>query len=340
MPFDIQPWEAIARNYGDTILLGNGASMAVSNSFSYASLVSHAHDHGFLTEDAHRLFDFFQTTDFELILRIVWQASHVNRSLAIPDQQTHAAYVRVRESLIETVRNIHPEYNEISGHLPLIYQFLKQFNTVVSLNYDLLVYWAATYGLDFRDQHSFKDCFIGGVFDSDWQRFREPIYGDVSTTLVFYPHGSLVLGRNVIEQEGKIHNQGVGLLDAILQQWRAEQVVPLFVSEGTWQQKTTAIQNSYYLSTVYREVLGARRHSLVVYGWGFGEQDIHLLQRMKDSWIRRVAVSVYRGNQAYCNRVFETIHAELGANVFVEFFDSESPGCWIYPPAARPGLVL
>jgi hypothetical protein len=105
----------------------------------------------------------------------------------------------------------------------------------------------------------------------------------------------------------------------------------LFVSEGTWPQKVASIQNSYYLSTVYREVLKSQRDTLVVYGWGFAEQDIHLLQRMKDTGINRVAVSVFRGDQAYCNRVFQTIRDELGAHVEVEFFDSESPGCWIHP---------
>ena len=43
-----------------------------------------------------------------------------------------------------------------------------------------------------------------------------------------------------------------------------------------------------------------------------------------------VAVAVFRGDQAYCNRVFQAIRDTLGWHVEVEFFDSESPGCWIY----------
>ena len=88
-----------------------------------------------------------------------------------------------------------------------------------------------------------------------------------------------------------------------------------------------AIKNSYYLSTVYREVLRCERETLVIYGWGLGEQDIHLLRRMRDTGIRRVAVSVYGGDQIYCNRVFPIIRDALGA-VLVEFFDSQSIGCW------------
>lgn len=72
----------------------------------------------------------------------------------------------------------------------------------------------------------------------------------------------------MLEQEFKIHNAGEGLLEAILEEWRSEQAVPLFVSEGTMQQKVSSIQNSYYLSTVYREVLTSQRPSLTILGWG------------------------------------------------------------------------
>lgn len=71
MPYEIAPWEAISENYGCTVLLGNSASISFSPSFSYASLLQHAVDQHLLPQDAQRLFDFFQTNDFELVLRIV-----------------------------------------------------------------------------------------------------------------------------------------------------------------------------------------------------------------------------------------------------------------------------
>ena len=331
MPYPIVPWMQIAPHYHrDTILLGNGASIAVSPDLDYGSLLAYALRAGLLTDDVNQLFQFFRTSDFELILRLVWQASNVNRSLQIPDNRTHQAYLRVRECLIQAVRDVHPEYEQVSDQLPNMYQFLKRFDTVLSLNYDLLVYWTMTYGLDIRDGHLFEDCFRGNrMFDDAWWRFRDPLF-ERTNTLVFYPHGSLALCRNVVEQEFKIHNAGEGLLEAILEQWRSEQVVPLFVSEGTMQQKVSSIQNSYYLSTVYREVLTSRRSTLTLLGWGLGEHDRHILKRMRGTGIQRVAVSVYRGNQVYCNYAYQVIQDDLGP-VPVDFFDSESPGCWIHP---------
>ncbi|WP_407315447.1 DUF4917 family protein [Pseudomonas sp. nanlin1] len=328
MHYAIQQWQAIANNYRGTLILGNGASIAVSRSFSYQSLLEHARTNELIAPDVEQLFDFFDTEDFELILRIVWQASNVNRSLQIPDERTHAAYLRVRDCLIESVRAIHPEFDQVSGHLPSIYQFLKHFDTVASLNYDLIVYWAMMDGRDSDYSHEIKDCFgAGGLFQDNWFRLRTPIRGRLSTTLVFYPHGSLVLCRDRVEQEHKIHSDGAALLEAILNLWQTETVVPLFVSEGTREQKVSAIQNSYYLSSIYREVLASRRYTLVIYGWGLWEQDLHILRRMRFTGIRRVAVSVYRNDQNYCSRVYALLQEVLGA-VRIEFFDSESPGCW------------
>ena len=331
MPFRIYEWDEIASDYSGTLLLGNGASISIDDRFGYGSLIEYARKNGLLTEDVQQLFQFFHTFDFELVLRLVWQASNVNRSLLIPDDRTHAAYIRVRECLIQSVRDVHPEYHEVSEYMPTIYSFVKNFQTVLSLNYDLILYWAIMYGLNVSDRHSLKDCFINGEFTDDWSRLSYSIYGNISTTLVFYPHGSLVLARNIVESEYKITGNGNDLLESILQTWQTEQYVPLFVSEGTWQQKVNSIHNSSYLNTIYREVLTSLSPDLVIYGWGLREQDLYILRRIAMSHVRRVAVSVYGNDQAYCNRVNHTIKQILGFQTQVEFFHSNSPGCWNNP---------
>ncbi|MCL6742321.1 DUF4917 family protein [Kosakonia sp. R1.Fl] len=329
MPFRIYNWVEIANDYNrGSLLLGNGASMAIDDRFGYSSIIEYARDHGLLTDDIEQLFCFFNTADFELVLRLVWQASNVNRSLRIPDERTHAAYVRVRECLIQSVRDIHPEHQEISRDLPAIYNFIKRFSTVISLNYDLIIYWAIMYGTRINDNHLLKDCFVSRRFYENWRNLRESFFYGQSVTLVFYPHGNLVLCRNNVEAEFKITNHEHGLLETVLREWQSEQVVPLFVSEGTAWQKINSIQNSSYLNTVYREVLTSLEDHLVIYGWGLWPQDEYILQRIVSSGIRKIAVSVYRNDQAYCNRVYDTIIRILGVNVQVDFFNSESPNCW------------
>jgi len=330
MPHKINQWSDIAEKYGDTLLLGNGASVAVDNSFSYASLLDRALTEKLISNDVQQIFDFFNTKDFELVLRTVWQATNINRAVKIEDKRTQEAYENVRDALIRAVREVHPDYDAVTHHFPAICQFLRNFKTVVSLNYDLIVYWTMMYGNALRNGHSFKDCFVGGEFRDDWMELREPIRGDQSVTLVFYPHGILTLSRDKAEEERKIHGGDARLLDAILSRWESEEVVPLFVSEGTWKQKVSAIRNSYYLSTVYREVLTSDHPTLTIYGWGLGEQDVHILDRMKGAGIKSVAISVYQNRQADCNHALEVIADKLGADVEVEFFGSGSEGCWIH----------
>jgi len=334
MAYAIKQWEEVAPNYcGGTLVLGNGASIAVSPRFNYKNLLEHAQQANLLPGDVHRLFQLFGTNDFELILRRVWQANNINIALGIPDEGTHRAYLNVRSCLIKAVCSVHPERDEIKDCLPNIYEFIKRFDTVVSLNYDLLVYWAATYGLSFRDGHSFKDCFINdGAFSNHWKSLRTPYspYSEESVTLVFYPHGNLILCRNAFDRELKIRSAGEGLLNAILGEWCNEEVVPLFVSEGTVEQKTFAIQKSNYLSTVYREALVEPKTKLTIFGWSMGTHDLHLLRQMHGTGIQQVAISVFEENQGYCHHATQVIQECLGSHIRVDFFDSDSPECWIH----------
>lgn len=328
MHFKIKDWNNIQDEYDGAILLGNGASIAVDSRFTYGSLKQYAADNGFFTNDVQNIFDFFETDDFELILRIVWQATNVNESLGIQDNKTEQAYAHIRDGLISVVRDIHSGYGDISNQFPTIYEFLKRFKTVIPLNYDLIVYWVMMYGRDIDDKHAFKDCYVSSVFDDDWQRFRKPIGRERLCSLVFYPHGSLVLARDKIENERKITSNGLNLLEGILSKWENGSYVPLFVSEGTTEQKIKSIQSSYYLNTVYREVLSSLPSNLVLYGWGLGEHDMHIIKRIAKSNIEKVAVSVLGDDQAYCNRVNQILKDELGKECEIVFFDSQSDNCW------------
>ncbi|EPG7576388.1 DUF4917 family protein [Providencia rettgeri] len=331
MSLEIKKWEEIERNFTDcTLLIGNGASMAIDSRFGYGSLIEHAKKYELMKEDVNSLFDFFETYDFELILRLVWQSTNINKALSIHDYKTKHAYKHVRHCLIDTVRSIHPEFQEVSDQIPQLYNFIKKFKTVLSLNYDLILYWAVMYGQSQRDNHEVKDCFVSGKFDEDWRRFREPLRPTNNTTLVFYPHGSLILCRDRIESEYKIitRRDSINLLESILVEWNSEKYVPIFVSEGTTEQKVNSIKNSNYLNTVYREVLTSIGRKLVIYGWNIGEHDMHILHRIAQSGVKEVAISVYKNDHAYCYRIKQIVEEKLGRDVCVCFFDSLSSNCW------------
>lgn len=326
----VYEWEDIQHLFYDAkLILGNGASIAIDSKFSYSSLLEYAKLNNLLSSDINELFKFFDTDDFELILRLVWQAAKVNKSFRIEDNKTYHAYTNLKDALIKTVRSIHPSYEDVLQHLPQIHNFIRNFKFIYTLNYDLIIYWALMYGNDNDDVYIFKDCFISGEFNDNW-RFLKANYNGKRSRLVFYPHGSLLLGRNIVEKEHKISKFGMSnLLDRILDAWESEEVIPLFVSEGTSKQKVNAIKHSNYLNTIYRETLCGAENRIVIYGWGLGDQDIHILHSLKNYYVGHLTfgVSVYDNDIGFCNRVEELLKREF-YNCKVYFFDSKSSGCW------------
>lgn len=325
----IHQWDEIKDNFKDGLLLGNGASMAIHPRFGYQSLFDAAQENGHLTEAVARVFQDFGVQDFELVLRRLWHAKVVNEALRIPAGRVEEAYLQVRSSLIATVRDIHISHADASPHLKPMYEYMMRFKTVVSLNYDLLVYWAAMHSKDYIGRW-FKDCFINGEFSENWKDKREP-YGADGATLYFYPHGNLALARGKNDEEYKIASNGGDLLSAVLDEWQVGSGVPLFVCEGTSEHKVKAIAGSEYLQRVAREVLPAIGPSLVIYGWSMGDQEDHILTRLKQAGCQRVAVSVYGGNEEFMIRAQDKLRT-AGVREIV-FFDSQSPGCWNNPPA-------
>lgn len=91
-----------------------------------------------------------------------------------------------------------------------------------------------------------------------------------------------------------------------------------------------AIENSHYLSIVYREVIPLIGKNLTIFGWGLGESDIHILKKLKESSVEKIAVSVYQNDQSYCIDAARMIRDHIGSKIKV-VFDSESDGCWNKP---------
>lgn len=328
---EIVQWLDIEDDFEHGLLLGNGASVAVHEGFSYTSLYSAATNRGYITPPVKKIFDSFETEDFEFVLRMLWQAKLVNDALEIKGDGVDQAYQEVRSALIATIRAVHINYEDCIWDLEHIYPFMQRFDTVISLNYDLIVYWAAMLGNGSLGLW-FKDCFNKGVFREDWSEVREPFGRAKGATLFFYPHGSLVLARRKLDTERKMAaGDNTNLLEAIFNNWKSGNNVPIFVCEGNSERKKNAISQTGYLQRVYREVFPEIGESLVVYGWSFSDQDKHILSRLRPSIskIKRVAVSIYNNDQNFAQKIEDKLTGIGIKDVF--FFDAASTGCWNNP---------
>jgi hypothetical protein len=332
----LSQWSDIEDEFDGALLLGNGASIAVDLRFSYPSLLSTAREQGLVTNRVQRVFDYFVTNDFEHVLELLWRTYRVNTALGTGAHVTRRAYEEVRAALVGAVLENHTEYPIVDPHIERIYTFLQRFDKVISLNYDLIVYWAMMKGNE-RLGNWFKDCFIhSGRFEYNWKDLEEPYEAD-GTTLVFYPHGNLILATTRDWEEIKIQREDEFeiLLDRIAVEWNGGEVIPLFVSEGETRQKLKTIRRSEYLSRVYHSVLPDAGPSLVIYGSSLNDNDDHIFQQLRKSRIDRIAISVYRGDRVddeIASRV-EDVRGKLSGywpRASLTFFDAESDGCWLY----------
>jgi hypothetical protein len=196
---------------------------------------------------------------------------------------------------------------------------------VLSLNYDLILYWALLYG-NREKLGNFRDCFhYGGsgrlVLDRNWSGYRDG--GD--TTLYFYPHGNLALARTTEAEEVKLRAGGSNLLDVILENWASGEVLPIFVCEGMAEQKQRSISGSSYLSQVESKAFDEIGESIVIYGWSMGSQEKHIIDRIVARRPKALAISVRNGNEQIIRRANELFAGEVEDLVF---FDAQSPGAW------------
>ncbi len=332
------PSEEALQKY--SLLLGNGASIAVHDGLSYRSLYKEACRSGALDGNLQQLFEHFNTTNFEVILRLLLNANLINGFLNMADDKTAQAYREVKTALVRTVMDVHPKYDDVEPLLRPIADFMKNFRRVLCLNYDLLVYWAMLSSKKYLGPW-FKDGFTeANSFNKNYDKFlynpRHPAKG---ATMVFYPHGSLFLATDFSGDAVKLSRSDEDcLLETISSKWgqgdRIKDYMPLFISEGDPKEKLSRIMRSNYLDTVYDSELSRLDESLVIYGWSFDKRDRHIMDALAQGSLKEIAISVHKGStdrQSWCDEVEQKIRKKSGlSQCEIYFFDAESNGCWIY----------
>ena len=322
-----------------SLILGNGASIAVDSRFRYNNLFDKACDDSILDKTSMELFKALETNDFELVMNKLRQACIINGVLNLDSHNVASiTYDNLRLSLINTVKATHVQYSDVVSQIENISKFIGQFSTVISLNYDLLVYWAVMEN-NSRMPYKMKDCFSDPIdgnlgFNYRIDKFREPYQGISDPTLVFYPHGNLMLASDENNDEFKIRiNDRGNLFSEIEKKWK-HNYVPLFVSEGDSKQKLRAIRRSAYLNFVFENVLPSLGSIVIIYGWRLAQQEKHLIRKIfQNTGIEKVFVSIYCGNSDYQEeqRRISGILSSENSLVDIKFFDSESKHCWCNP---------
>jgi len=296
------------------LLIGNGASIAVWDKFRYASIYEMAKSDEIndpLSEADIHLFETLRTTNFEQILSSLSTTKIINNALGIDTQIVENRYNSIKTGLIQAVKAVHVPWRIAPiTILSSIREELLNYKYVYSTNYDLLIYWAIMHG----NGKGFKDFFWDEPFDIGNTKVWDKV------TCVLYLHGGLHLYHLPSGQALKRRaNSGLNLLDLFGQNYYLD-AVPLFISEGTSEEKLNSIYRSDYLSFAFSQ-FSEHEGPLVIFRHSLSENDKHIVSTIAKWKHVRIAISMVPNEEAVIRSKKAKIISDLPeAELF--FFDA------------------
>lgn len=318
------------------LLLGNGFSIACRpNIFVYKRLFEQA-DFSRLSTTSKEVFEHLKTQDFEKVIKILRESSIALKAYKdAPKKLRDALKIDadgLRELLVQTIAQSHPEQpNDISDEEFLsCRRFLSNFNNIYTLNYDLLLYWALMH-LDGITKVKSDD----GFRKPDDDDFSSYVTWDSSNTYdqnIYYLHGALHLFDSDTEiKKFTWSNTGIRLIQQIRDALNQD-LFPIFVSEGTSDEKLTKIRHNDYLSRAYKS-FSSIQYALFIHGHSLAPNDEHILKRIEKNKISNVYVGIYGDSESADNKKIIARAKRLNKSdrktfLDVKFYATDTANVW------------
>ncbi len=322
---DIQEWNDIKNSFSNSsLLLGNGFSINIHSKFIYDSLFEKFISN--LNNDQKIIFQSFKTTNFELILKHLQTSKKVNEIFEIDNSKIVEATEVIKAGLIKTVNENHPKKSEIDwDRLREVATSLEQFKDIYTLSYDALLYHII---LLVNDRYKNKETkyryndYFWASYNNNFLEFKDfQTYPDYRH--VYYLHGALFIFKH-LHYDLKIRNNDTAdeLIDLIS---RAidEDLIPLFISEGSSEEKMLSLSQSDYLR-FSSNMLKLCNDNLVIYGASFSEPDKHIVDAINKN-IRNIAISIYTSGRSKEQLEDSSLqYKRLFINQSLSFFNSST----------------
>lgn len=307
-------------NWKRYLLLGNGFSIAYDKIFSFKNLFDYAVNKNLIIINSplYNIFFYdFKTYDFERVIK------KLEESIIIYYRYHHYPYYsyylgcdinNLKNILINVLSELHPEHaaslNEFNyGYVK---NFIKEYDSIFTLNYDLLLTWATLeleYDTNYMNNRRLK------VDDG----FRRPtgnltFIDNNSEQTIYYLHGALHIFDEGIEiTKISSKNKDNSLIPQIRKNISYYSKYPLFVSEGTWQNKLSKIRKNIYLNHCYNKLknlsLYNNNDSLIIFGTLLKSNDNHILEAIKQNNIKNIyiGISSYEKIREECSHIFKEL---------------------------------
>lgn len=322
------------------LLLGNGFSISCRpDIFRYGKLFEQA-DFASLSPKAKKAFERLGTMDFEQVIRTLRDGAALadlyGADKDVTSQMSKDADA-LKEVLVKTIAASHPERpGDISdAEYDACKGFLNNFDDVYTFNYDLLVYWAkmhtegqptSTSDDGFRtSQHD-----IDSGIESDYVVWESSQSHDQN---LYYLHGALHIfdsGTEIRKYTWK--RTGVRLIDQVRAALEQD-YFPLFVAEGTSDEKLERIRHSDYLAKAYRSFENIQG-TVFMYGHSLAENDEHYLRVLENGKVSTLFVGLFGDASSASNKRIiaraEAMVPKRGSRrpLSVRFFQSETAKVW------------
>lgn len=327
LTIDLRTYDEVLADIGKdetrSIMLGNGFSIACHKEFNYARLLDLA-DFGGASRRIHKAFKRLSTADFELVVESLREAESVlglYGSFTRTRRRMKRDAERIQDALAEAISDVHPgRIDEVGDDsLDQCRDFLREYDEVFTLNYDVLLYWAIL-----RSRGHFQDGFrrVG----------HELVHQRADQQNVSWLHGALHFRERVVAgrptETTKLEWDRDTIVDGVRKNLRRGDF-PLVVMEGTWKEKQRRINRSSYLSACFQR-LRYLSGVLVTLGWAFSTNDKHILSALERSDITQMFVGLF-GDPANASNseVIGTASAfENRTGVPVEYWDVSTATVW------------
>lgn len=322
------------------LLLGNGFSIACRpNIFVYSKLFEQA-DFSSLSASAKDAFDALGTTDFERVIRALNDAARLCEKygvLRLKIDQMRQDSLKLKELLVQTIAKSHPERpTDITDQeYENCQTFLANFKSIYTLNYDLLLYWTQMHHEDSSARTS-DDGFR--TSQSDIESGHESQYvvwepGQSHGQNTWFLHGALHVFDSGIEIQKYTWNRtGVRLIEQT-REALDRNLFPLFVAEGTSEEKLERIRHSDYLAKGYRSFQGIQ-YCLFIHGHSLAPNDEHFLKLIERGKLQHIFVGLHgdpdsTGNKQIIRRAQQLSDNRSGKRpLAVDFYDSATANVW------------
>mgnify|MGYP001770970095 CR=1 FL=1 len=309
----------LTENKTRNLLLGNGFSMAYDvKRFSFINLLQSAVKNGIIVENSemHNLFLDLGTSDFEKVIKLLESTKTV---ISIYDEKSKETMEKLKidskklkEHLVDVVTNNHPENATKIAEEEYLYciDFLKKYNRIFTLNYDLLLFWALMKFDELKDEGKFVEdkelrLKLGDGFGNSISGYSDNyvVFKNNDSTFyqtIHYLHGALHIFDNSSEIIKNTYSRtGKSLKEQTLENLN-KSIYPIFISEGTANQKKAKIIHNAYLNNSFKilRTLGSNdkrfkdENSLIIFGSMLKSNDEHIIDAIIESKIKNVYVGI------------------------------------------------